>query len=184
MWGWWCRGRPRPFAPACFSCMHARFLFCVLPIVSRVVRAQVVKSAGRIFYVHGRPAPAGRAVDRARARPADVGRAARVVRCCAVLCGVMACPDVHEPVGARATRRGCVVRSCARPAPAGPYGLVRRLWPYHGRRNYTGMLAPTMRPRPHSVAYRRARAPAGPAGRTSRRVHELGYPWKSARYSS
>lgn len=170
MWGWRCRGRPRPFAPACFSCMHARFPFCVLSIVSRVVRAQSGKSAGRIFYVHGRPAQlvGWAAVDRARARPADVGRCARVVRC-------------GMPGRARARRGSCdasrallcgVVRSRARPAPAGPYGLTRRLWPYHGRRNYTGMLAPAMRPRPHSVADRsRARAPAGPSWPTSRRVH-------------
>ena len=69
---------------------------------------------------HARPA-----VDRARARPADVGRCARVVRYCAA---------VH----------GGRLQS--------PYGLTRRLWPCRGRRNYTGMLAPAMRPRPHRVA--------------------------------
>jgi hypothetical protein len=35
--------------------MHARFLFFVLPIVSQVVRAQLVKPAGRIFFVHDPP---------------------------------------------------------------------------------------------------------------------------------
>jgi len=147
--------------------MHARFLFFVVSIVSRVVRAQSGKSAGRIFYVHGRPPspgkPARTAVDRARARTADVGRYARVVRCDAM------------PGRARARRgscdasRACVVRCCAAVharAPAGPYGLLCRLWPYHGRGKSTGMPAPTVRPRPHSVAYRlRARAPVGQTGR-------------------
>jgi hypothetical protein len=64
----------------------------VWSIVSRVVRAQLVKSAGRIFCVQDRPAQlvGWAVVDRARARPADVGRCAvlcGVVRCCAVLCG-------------------------------------------------------------------------------------------------
>jgi len=70
--------------------MHARFLFSVLSIVSCVVRVQLVKPAGQIFfYVHARPAQlvGWSVVDRARARTADVGRGARAVLCCAVLCG-------------------------------------------------------------------------------------------------
>ena len=61
----------------------ARFPFCVSSFVSRVVRAQLVKPAGRIFYVHGRldQLVSWSVVDRARARPADVGRCACVVRC-------------------------------------------------------------------------------------------------------
>jgi len=63
------RGR-RPRMRAHSPGKLARFPFFVVSIVSRVVRAQLVKSAGRIFYVHGRPA---------------------AVRCCAVLCGVVRC---------------------------------------------------------------------------------------------
>jgi hypothetical protein len=71
--------------------MHARFLFCVLPIVPSVVRAPLVKSVGRIFYVHGRPAKlvSWSVVDRARSRPAVAGCCA--VLCCAVLCTAGAC---------------------------------------------------------------------------------------------
>jgi hypothetical protein len=89
--------------------MHAHFLFFVLPIVSRVVRAQLVKSAGRIFYVHGRPA---QLVGGAWSIVHEPSRPTSAV--VIVLCGVMACPDVHEPVGARATRRGlCCAELCA-----------------------------------------------------------------------
>jgi hypothetical protein len=94
----------------------------VWSIVSRVVRAQLVKSAGRIFCVHDRPAQlvGWAVVDRARARPADVGR-------CAVLCGVVrCCAAVHAraPAGSySASPRGrmrplSACKSMGMPAPA------------------------------------------------------------------
>ena len=45
-------GDRRPLLRAQSPGKLARFPFCVLSFVSRVVRAQSVKSAGRIFYVH------------------------------------------------------------------------------------------------------------------------------------
>jgi hypothetical protein len=135
---------PRPPAAvcACVFFMHA----CSLPVFRVADRVSCcARAAGQVCrpdFLRARPAgPAGRrgVVDRARAQPADVGRCDRVVRCDGM------------PGRARARRGSCdasrallcgVVRSRARPAPAGPYGLTRRLWLYHGRRNYTGMPAP------------------------------------------
>ena len=158
----------------CFSWCRSCLVLCA--------RSRASLPAGFSTCTAGRRAraPARPAVDRARARPADVGRCARVVRCDGM------------PGRARARMGSCdasrarVVRSRARPAPAGPYGLVRRLWPYHGRGKSMGMLAPAMRPRPHSVACRpRARPPAGPRGPSSHAcTTSTRYPWKSAKYSS
>lgn len=114
-------GRRRPATRAHFSGMHARFLFFVWSIVSRLVRAQLVKSAGRIFYVHGRPAQlvGWSVVDRARARPAVVRPlcSCGVLWCAAVCCGVLWC-SCGVPGRARARRGSCeasrarVVRPC------------------------------------------------------------------------
>jgi hypothetical protein len=52
-------GGRRPCMRAHSPGMHARFLFFVLSIVSRLVHAQLVKPAGRIFCVHGRPPSPG-----------------------------------------------------------------------------------------------------------------------------
>ena len=144
--------------------MHARFLFFMLSIVSCVVRAQLVKPAGRIFYVHDLEPLPGRMPGRLSIVH-DPGRPTSAV--VLVLCGVVrCCAAVHAR------------------APAGLYGLLRRLWPYHGRRKSTGMPAPARgRQRPRTSP--RARAPAGRTGRrrdactTSTR-----YPWKSSRYAS
>jgi hypothetical protein len=65
--------------------MHARFPFFVLSIVSCVVRAQLGKPAGRIFYVHELEPLPGRLPGRPSivhepGRP-SCGRCASVVRC-------------------------------------------------------------------------------------------------------
>ena len=165
-------GGRRPTMRAQSPGIHACFMFCVLSIVSRVVRAQMVKPAGRIFYVHEheleplpRRMPGRPSIVHEPGRPTSAACAVRVLCvCCAVLC----CAPRHaRPCDASRAR---VVRLCAQPCTAGacasPYGLTRRLWPYHGLRKCTGMLAPAMRPRPHSVAYRQsARARPAQLGR-------------------
>jgi len=167
--GWWqsatvgrgCVHNPRASLPvSCFSCCRSCLVLCA--------RSRASRPAGFSACTTGRPSWS--------AGPWSIvhepGRPTSAV--VLALCCVMACPAVHEPAGARARVTGSVVRSRTQPAPAGPYGPARRLWPYHGRRNYTGMLAPAMRPRPHRVAYReRAQAAAGPAGPASRRVHHV-----------
>ena len=178
------RGR-RPPTRAQSPGKLARFLFFVLSIVSRVVRAQLVKPAGRIFYVHARPAQlvGWSVVDRARARTADVGRCARVVRC------------DGRPGRARApegscTRRGLVLCAAGHSrrlqAPTG----LRRLWmcPAAAGRGSSSEVYGHVGacPRPSTaagVAYRpRARAPAGPVGPSSHAcTRSTRYPWKSSR---
>jgi len=86
--------------------MHARFLFFVLSIVFRVVRAQLVKSAGRIFCVHELEPLPGRLPGRLSIVHEPGRPTSAAVLCCAVLCCAVACPAVHEPVGARVRRLG------------------------------------------------------------------------------
>jgi hypothetical protein len=114
--GWCSAGRRRPATRAHFPGMHADFLFFVVSIVSGVVRAQSGKSAGRIFYVHGRPPSPGACPAGRRSCTSPAGRRAAAVL---VLCDVMACAAVHEPVGARATRRGLVLCGVVRPCTPG-----------------------------------------------------------------
>ena len=79
------RGR-RPRMRAHSPGMHARFLFFVVSIVSRVVRAQSGKSAGRIFYVHDRPPSPGACPVGYRSCTSPAGRR-RPLCSCYVLCG-------------------------------------------------------------------------------------------------
>jgi len=152
------RGR-RPRMRAHSPGMHARFPFFVLSIVSRLVRAPAVKSAGRVVCVHGRPAQlvGWSVVDRARCRPADVGRGARVVRYCAA---------VHARAPA-----GC--------SPASPRGRMRPLSVCKSM----GMPAPArgrQRPRVSPRDHVHERRPAQLGRRRDACTTSTRYPWKSA----
>jgi hypothetical protein len=99
---------------SCFSCGRSCLGLCArswssLPAgFSTCTAGRPSWSAGPWSIVHepGRP---------------SCGRCARVVccgvlRCAAVCCGArVVCPDAHEPVGARAKRRGLVLCGRARP---------------------------------------------------------------------
>ena len=167
--GWGARrgggGSRRPSAAGVCTIPGHACPFSVLRVVDRVSRC--ARAAGQVCrpdFLRARPAgPAGRLV-RGRSCTSPDGRRRPLCSCCAALCGV--------------------VRRCAQPCTAGacrPYGPTRRLWPYHGRPKSMGMLAPAMRPRPHSVADRsRARAPAGQRPSSHACTWSTRYPWKSA----
>ncbi len=165
-WGWFSAGRRRPATRAHFPGMHARFLFFVWSIVSRLVRAQLVKSAGRIFYVHElEPLPG-----RMPGRPSIVHEPGRPTS--AACAGVLVCWCV--PGRARAPTGSCDASQawldlCVHGRRLqSPYGLLRRLWPYHGRRKCTGMPAPArgrQRPRTSPRRHVHERRPAQLGGR-------------------
>ncbi len=110
--------RPSSAGDACIFPGHA----CPFPVFHVVDRVTCcARAAGQVcrpVFFCARPAaepgaPARSAVDRARARPAVVGLCARVVRCCAVLCGVVRCCAVLCGVVRCCAVLCGVVRCCA-----------------------------------------------------------------------
>jgi hypothetical protein len=124
--------------------MPARFLFFVLSIVFAVVRAQLVKSAGRIFYVHELERLPGRMPGRLSIVH-EPGRPTSAV--VLVLCGIVrpctagAC---RAPTGSRVayghaaaveTIRACWRLRCGRGRIVSPVDLVHERRPAQlGRR--------------------------------------------------
>jgi len=111
--GWWqsaavgrgCVHIPRACMPVFrFSCCRSCLVLCA--------RSWASRPAGFSTCTSSSPCPGACPAGR-RSCTSPAGRRAAGVL---VLCGVMACPAVHEPVGARVTRRGL---SCAQSCTAG-----------------------------------------------------------------
>ena len=103
--------------PAQSPGMRALFLFFMLSIVSRLVRAQLVKSAGRIFSVHELEPLPGRLPGRLSivhepGRPTSAVVLCCAVLCCAVLCCVVLCCVVLCCVVLCCVVLCCVVLCC------------------------------------------------------------------------
>ena len=161
-------GGGRPPMPAQSPGKLARFPFCVLSIVSRVVRAQSVKSAGRIFYVHELERMPGRMPGRLSIVH-ELGRPSSAV--VLVLCGIVrpcTAGRLQAPTGLRVAYGhmrpsevygACRRLLCGRGRIVSPIDVVHGAGRPRGRRR---MRAPGQRVNPGSLQGRPAGRPAGP----------------------
>jgi hypothetical protein len=156
----------------CFACCRSCLVLCA--------RCRSSVSAGFSTCTAGRSGPLPIVHE---LRSADVGRC-RVLWCGVIPYGIPG--RAGAPGGSCDASGARVVRCRAQSCMAGacrPLWAQRRLWPYAAVRSLWACWR-LLCGRGRMVSPIACTCAGRPSWPTSRRVHELAYPWKSARYSS